>query len=618
MPVCLVIAGTLVYLNTLGNPFVFDSVAWIVGKDRVHSLSNIGQMLSQSNRPVLEITLAINYTLGGENPAGYHLFNLAVHLLAGLVLYGLVRRTIQLPCFSEALRARANWLAGAVALIWLVHPLNTQSVTYVIQRGESLMGLCYLLTLYCFVRYATGGGKLYAVFAVLACWIGVGCKEVIATAPLVVLIYDFTFIRDSVKQTLRKRWAIYLGLFAMWLPLAVILVRGLGGDDASAGLALEGKLLSRWTYLLTQPGVILEVYLRKAFWPSPLVLDYMWPPAIPQDTPSDQVMHLFISRVLFQGLIVTGLFFTAVIGVIRKTWWGFVLACFFLILAPTSSIMPIADLAVEHRMYLPLICVVLIVVVMVDQLIRRASPQMAWKLEALLVSVVVIVLGLQTFVRNVDYRSNVAIWDATVIARPNNPRAWHNLGSALNDSGEPDQAMFCYEKVLELVPQYHEAQFGIGGIWLDRGNMDKAIERFSAAVELKPDDASYQAHLGQAYMLNQQFDKAEQCLEKAIELDPQYARAYESMGLLSLARQDIDGAIDAFRKAVEVDPEQMASRRNLAAALNDAGQTAEAIQVLNEAIDYAQSTHKPEALIADLMNRRSRYQGLTSPAPVGP
>ena len=618
IPLCLVVAGVLVYLNTLHNGYVFDDTPWVVNNERIRSLSNLGEMLTATNRPLLEITLAVDYAIGGLAPAPYRLTNMLIHILAGLTLFGLVRRTLGLATISESVKARATWLAGAVALLWLVHPLNTQSVSYLIQRGESMMGLFYLLTLYGFVRYATAEGRRWAVFAVVACWLGAGCKEVIATAPLVVLLYDWVFIAKNWREPIVKRWGVYAGLFAMWLPLGFMLVRGLSGEDASAGFALEGKLLSRWTYLLTQAQVIVEVYLRKAFWPKPLVLDYGWWPAIPHDTPADQVGRLFMANVFWQGLLLIALLLASLWGLIRKRWWGFVGMSFFLILAPTSSFVPIADIAVEHRMYLPLICVLLIVVFLGDAVLRRAPGKQAGGLGAAIVVVAALALGVQTFARNLDYHSGITLWDANVIARPNNPRAWHNLGSALDKAGRRDEAMLCYEKVLERLPNYHEAIFGIAGIWMDRGDIDKAVELFKEAVRLNPGDASYHAHLGQAYMLSRQYDFAEQSLDEAIRLDPTYARAYETKGLLSLAQNDLDGAIANFRKAIEVDPDQMASRKNLAAALNDAGEPGEAVQVMNEAIEYARITDQPTDLTSDLVNRRDRYQARALQAPAGP
>ncbi len=584
MPLCLVLAGTLVYLNTLSNPFVFDDTPWVIGNTRIHSLANVGDMLTATNRPVMELTLALNYALSGEDSAGYHLFNLIIHVLAGLVLYGLIRRTLLLPNISEAYRGKAQWLACAVALLWLLHPLNTQSVSYMIQRGESLMGLCYLFTLYSFVRYATGDGTRWAVAAVAACWIGMGAKEVMATAPLVVLLYDRTFIALSWREVIVKRWGVYLGLFAMWLPLAMLLSRGLGGEDASAGMALEGHMLSRWTYLLTQPQVIVEVYLRKSLWPDPLVLDYAWVPAIPEDTPPSEVMRLFLSSVLWQGLIVVGLFIASVWGVIRRTWWGFLGASFFLILAPTSSFMPIADIAVEHRMYLPLISVIVLLVFGVYALLRLAVRANAGAYGLVLISVIALAFGVQTFLRNFDYRSRIAIWDSVVVARPHNARGWHNLGKALEDDDRLNEAMACYQNVLGILPNYTPAIFNMGVILLNAGQTDDAFE----------------------------------CFERVVRHDPDEAKAHEYLGLLSVARKDTGRAVASFREVVRADPELMSARQNLAAALNESGLTDEAVTAMDEAIRRANELGLPDEVVRELMARRERYRSQVVPAPDGP
>ena len=453
-----------------------------------------------------------------------------------------------------------------------------------IQRGESLMGLCYLFTLYSFVRYATGDGTRWAVAAVAACWIGMGAKEVMATAPLVVLLYDRTFIALSWREVIVKRWGVYLGLFAMWLPLAMLLSRGLGGEDASAGMALEGHMLSRWTYLLTQPQVIVEVYLRKSLWPDPLVLDYAWVPAIPEDTPPSEVMRLFLSSVLWQGLIVVGLFIASVWGVIRRTWWGFLGASFFLILAPTSSFMPIADIAVEHRMYLPLISVIVLLVFGVYALLRLAVRANAGAYGLVLISVIALAFGVQTFLRNFDYRSRIAIWDSVVVARPHNARGWHNLGKALEDDDRLNEAMACYQNVLGILPNYTPAIFNMGVILLNAGQTDDAFE----------------------------------CFERVVRHDPDEAKAHEYLGLLSVARKDTGRAVASFREVVRADPELMSARQNLAAALNESGLTDEAVTAMDEAIRRANELGLPDEVVRELMARRERYRSQVVPAPDGP
>jgi tetratricopeptide (TPR) repeat protein len=618
VPLCLVLCGLAVNLNTLPNAFIFDDTPWIVENTRIRSLSNLSEILTATNRPVLELSLALNYAVGGENPAGYHALNMAIHILAGLVLYGLVRRTLQLPQYADRFKDSAVWLGGAVALLWLVHPLNTQSVTYIIQRGESLTGLCYLFTLYSVLRYATGGGVRWSVTAIVACWLAVGVKEVIATAPLVVLLYDRTFLADSWREIAAKRWGVYLGLFAMWVPMAVLLTKALSGPDASAGFALEDKLLSRWTYLLTQAQVIPEVYLYKSLWPHPLVLDYAWLPAIPEDTPTGEVMRLFLSNVLWQGLVVVGLLLVSLWGAFRRTWWGFLGLSFFLILAPTSSFVPIADIAVEHRMYLPLIAVVCVVVFGVYALLRKAMGDKAWLYGVLLLGVVATVLGLHTVTRNFDYRTRISIWDSTVIARPLNARAWHNLAAALETDGRHEESLACYERVLDILPNYTAAHFGMGGAWLSRNEVDLAIKHFQMAVVQKPDNASYQAHLGKALMLALRLDEAEVSLRRAIELDPKYGRSYEYLGLVLLGKKDIQGAIEQFRAGMEADPTLSSNYHNLAAALANVGRFDEAATVCGQAIQHAKDIKLTDEEIAGFRDRRERYLAQAVQAPASP
>ncbi|GAB4108027.1 MAG: hypothetical protein Kow00105_13550 [Phycisphaeraceae bacterium] len=619
VPFVLAVAGALVYLNALSATFVLDDHPWILLNPRIRDLGNIAEILTATNRPVLELTLALNYAIGGNNPAVYHATNIAIHVFAGLVLYGLVRRTLLLPVFHRRFnRSAAIGLAATISLLWLVHPLNTQAVTYTIQRGESLMGLCYLLTIYGLVRYATSGNLLWAVIAVVACWIGAGVKEVIATAPLLALLYDHTFLQSSWKQIIRQRGWFYLALCLMWVPLAWMLSRGLGSDETSAGLAMREQMLSPLTYLLSQPQIILEIYLRKAFWPVPLVFDYAWVPAIPEDTPRDQWWTLFQENVLWQGVLLSFLFMFSLLGIVRRAWWGVTGVAFFLILAPTSSFMPIADLAVEHRMYLPLIPVITLSVVTVYWILHKCVPARNTVFGFLLAFVAACSLGLQTVARNYDYHSRITLWSSVVEVRPNNARAWHNLAAALNDEGHWDQAIACYEQVLKILPTFSEAHYGLGTIYLEHGNYDSAIHHLRLAIEQRPEDAAYHAQLGKALMLNLQLDEAEASLRHAIALNPDDGRAYEYLGLLRLAQKKPEEALDWFRQGVEHDPALMSNYHNLAAALAGLGRYTEAVQVIEKAIRLAVDLELPKEELESLESRLSRYRQQADQAPAGP
>ena len=357
---------------------------------------------------------------------GYHATNLAIHLAAALLLFGLLRRTFLLPAMRDGWGAAATPLALAVALLWAVHPLQTESVTYVVQRAESLVGLFYLLTLYGLVRGATAARPLgwYAVSA-LACLLGMASKEVMVSAPLVALLYDRTFLAGSFREALRRRYGLYLALAATWLLLAW-LVAAAAGRGGTAGF---GQGVGCWAYFGTQFGAIVH-YLRLSAWPSPLVLDY-----------GDGLARTAAEIVPYA--IVVGLLALATVAALWQ--WpkaGFLGACFFALLAPTSSIVPVVTQTIaEHRMYLPLAAVVAAAVLggyaACRGLARRGwlSRPAAGLLFGCAAAAAGVTLGTLTFQRNKDYRSGLSIWQDTAAKAPHNARAQCNLGVALMARG---------------------------------------------------------------------------------------------------------------------------------------------------------------------------------------
>ncbi|MES1167228.1 MAG: hypothetical protein ABUL68_04430, partial [Pseudomonadota bacterium] len=230
---CIVLAAFEAYFNSFSVPFIFDDAASIAQNSTIRHLSQLGNVLSGppwgaltvNGRPLLNLTLALNYALGGLAVGGYHGVNLAIHILAGLTLFGIVRRTLQQARLAGRFGEAALPLALCVALIWTLHPLQTEAVTYVVQRAESQMGLLYLLTLYAFIRGAASARpeKWYAL-SVLCCALGMMAKEVMVSAPLMVLLYDRTFVAGSFGRAWRERWRWYGGLAATWLVLGWLML----------------------------------------------------------------------------------------------------------------------------------------------------------------------------------------------------------------------------------------------------------------------------------------------------------------------------------------------------------------------------------------------------------
>ncbi len=270
----IVVAVLVAYHNCFALPFLMDDPLAIVDNPGIHHLWPIWDVLSPSptslvgGRPVVSLSFAVNYALGGVTVGGYHAFNLAIHALAALTLFGFVRRTLLRPSLRERFAASATSLALATAVLWAVHPLQTEAVTYVSERCELLMGLFYLLTLYCFVRGTDSkrSGSWFTA-AVVACLLGMASKEVMVTAPLMVLLYDRTLVSGSFREAWKRHRWLYLGLASTWLLLARMMI---GLHSRGVGLGLQ---ISWWSYALVECRAIVK-YLCLAIWPHPLVFDY--------------------------------------------------------------------------------------------------------------------------------------------------------------------------------------------------------------------------------------------------------------------------------------------------------------------------------------------------------
>jgi tetratricopeptide (TPR) repeat protein len=588
-PLVVVAAGVLAYQNSFTVPFLFDDPAWVERNPRIRHAWAV-KALSGTSRPVVQWSLALNYAAGSLDVRGYHAFNLAVHLLAALTLYGVVRRTFTAKRLRPRYGQGATGLALAVALLWLVHPLQTESVTYIIQRAESMMGLCYLLTLYCVIRGAdSADGRLWYGAGVIACAAGMGTKPVMVTAPLMILLYDRAFLAGSFREALRQRTWLYSGLAATWALLPVWLAAGRGEWNASAGPAYPA--VGPVEYALTQPGVILH-YLRLSLWPHPLCLDYAWPIA---RTWADILPPLLVLAVL--------------LGATVWAWktdpaWGFWGAWFFLILAPSSSVIPIADAAVEHRMYLPLAAVVTLGV--------SGLHAVAGRRAGIVVAALAVALGYLTWRRNQDYRSELAIWQDTVARSPDNSRAHNNLGIALKQAGRVPEAIEHYEEALRTEPEYADAHYNLAIAWQQTGRLREAVAHYTESLRIKPDHAEAHNNLGNALARLGRPHEAIAHFEEALRLKPEYADAHLNLGLALADLGRIQEAIRHCEQALRIGPDNAEAHNDFGIVLQREGNLPEAIGQYERALgikaDYAEA-HNNLGMVLWRIGRRPEAIG---------
>jgi tetratricopeptide (TPR) repeat protein len=583
-PLVIALAIVLAYAGTLRAPFLFDDTE-ILDTDSLHALS--WQTVTGTSRPLVQLSFALNWAFGGTNVAGYHAVNLAVHVAAALLLYALAVRTL------------STGMALAIALLWGLHPIQTESVTYVIQRAESLMALLYLATLYCVARGADADrpGGWHAA-AVAACALGMLCKPVMVSAPIVALLYDRTFLAGSFAGAWRARRTLYVGLFATWM----ILVAVLGGQEhesaATAGFAMRDVTLGE--FARSQPGVVLH-YLRLVLWPHGLVLDYGWPPATG------------VEGIVVPALVLLGGMAAALVAFREKPKLQFLVLAFVLILWPSSSVVPIRDLAFEHRMYLPLAPLMALLVVGAAAAIGRAglpAAQARWVAIGA-TTLAATALGALTVARNADYRSVVAMWTDVTAKRPANARAWANLAQALIEEERIDEAMTAARTALRIDPSYAEAHVHLGHALASKRAYREAEAEYAQALRLKPDSAEAHNNLGATLADQNRFAEAEPHYREALRIRPSYAAARNNLGVAVMQRGDYAEAEELYREAMRLSPDYIEPRSNLGNLYARQGRNAEAVEQYRAALagkPGSAEVHFNLALALAALGRRDEAQ----------
>jgi tetratricopeptide (TPR) repeat protein len=609
----LLLATLLAYAGTFSAPFVFDAAPIATAYPSLRHLWPLGPLLQPPHdgstvegRPLLNLSLAVSYALSGTRPWAYHAMNLAIHGLAVLALFGSVRRTLRRGAAPDAATAaRALGLAWVVALLWAVHPLQTESVTYVIQRAESLMGLFYLCTLYAFIRGAApdeaahvpARARTWLGLAWISCLAGMATKEVMVSAPVVVLLYDRTFVAGSLREAWRRRRGFYGALASTWLLLGWLVA----GTGSRAGTAGSTAPLPWSHYAATQVYGIAR-YLRLAVWPHPLVFDY------------GTVVVTGWAHLVGPAVVLTGLAVLTLAGLVRNRAAGFLGAVFFAVLAPTSLVPIATQTLAEHRMYLPLAAVLAALVLL---LARGAEAVVGRGPRALAIILATgmaagLALGAMTLRRNRLYQDEVALWADSALHWPGNARAHLQLGAALDRTGRIEAAARDFERSLILQPTDNalahydlghclleegraaaaagelaeavrldpangEASNNLGNALMALGRPQAAIPRYRAARALRPGDGNVCFNLGNALVATGDFPGAAAAYAASLERQPDHALAHFNLGNVEAQLGDLAAAIGQYEAALRLDPANVPAQDNLGNALFQEGRYAEAL-----------------------------------------
>ena len=639
----IVLAGVLVYGNGLSGPLLFDDETSILNNTSIRQLTPLSGPLSPprdtpvAGRPVVNLTFAVNYAIGGLDVTGYHVTNLLVHLLAALTLYGTVRRALRLKRVPSDLSHDADYVALAAALLWVVHPLNSESVNYLTERTESLMALFYLTTMYASIRAVGNAGNqwLWIALAVVASTLGMASKESMVTAPVMVLIFDRVFVYTSFREAWRERRALYAGLAASWIVLGLIL-----WSAPRTSVGFESGT-TPWNYFLNQVQLIAQ-YFWLAVWPQALVLDYGLP------------RTLTVVDVLLPGVVVVALGLLTLVALWRWPLLGFLGAWVFITLSPTSSFVPIAtEVGAERRMYLPMAALAVLFVVAVRWLVVRgtsAERRSQWRIAGAVIALACVLLGARTIVRNVEYGSRMRIAETIIERRPHG-RARFMLADELVKAKQHEQAM----TQLELATaDYPPAHFGLatemlaGGrtadaviqaqtfirlvpgskaIWVAHdlmgqalaieGKLDQAAEQFTLLTQNTPNDPLPFVRLGNIRLRQQRFDEGIRHYQSALQLRPNDPEILKQLGLAYSAANRMEEAADAFYRGVTAKPNDIALLNFLGRALGAMGRYADALGPMRRLAELAPSDAQARQNVA-IMERLAAEQAKTAPGPAAP
>ena len=519
---CLLISllGVLFFSNHLNNPFQFDSVAYIVNNA---NLKNPETLLSFEfwkkeflARGLLRISLALNAYLDGFRPFGYHIFNLAFHILNALLLFFVLEKSLR-RFGMEAMgwgSKRIRSVSFFSAVFFLCHPIQTESVIYIMSRSEVIASTFYLAGFLLFQQLLERSSTshlqygLYFLSIFLIALVGFSVKQIVATLPAIMILYYLCSCPDHspALQFLKKwRWAI-TGIIA---GVAGFLFYKLLTDETFLiGPSRPEEMVGRAKYMLSQPNVIIFYYVNKLLFPMNLNID-----------PDIEVVTSLVSWNFLIPLLCIAFLLLCSLKVFKTRFIFFFLCWFFIILSPSSSIVTLHDLAAEHRIYLASAGIFILFAFGVSQVVCKCGETQPLKISSTLIFFVFVgVLGIMTMKRNAVWQSELSLWQDTYQKSPQKLRPLINLARAHSMEGDSDKAIKYYQESLVKGPGVFATNYNLGDLYLKKGLVTEAIRHFQLASRIKPEIPESFVKLGEIYLSQKNFKLADSYFKRAVEL----------------------------------------------------------------------------------------------------
>ncbi len=562
----------LTYSNTFQSSFHLDDRPSIVYNFNIRNITNLRQIWDfWPTRFVTYLSFALNYLFGQLNPFGYHLVNLIVHLTCGFLVWWLVLLVFSAPILKEERFTKpAPIIAFFTGLIFLIHPVQTQAVTYIVQRATSLAGMFCLASLCLYLRWRLSPPgrttKICYTASLVTGLLAIFSKESAIILPFL-LLFSETFLFPSERKSAKKSLAPFLVLVLV-IPFTMAVTGSVSFKEMRR--SCEGPVgILPFHYLLTQFRVVVT-YLRLLFLPINQNLDYDYPVFRTLWTPP-----VLLSLALLMALLTTGF-------KLRKNHplFSFAIFFFFLSLLPESSFIPIRDVIFEHRLYLPLFGYALFLVGLLSYLLRRKSSL------TLLVILSLLTTGYAgaTYQRNKVWRNEITLWEDAVKKSPFKPRAHTNLGLAYDAAGEFDRALAEYSRALQINPEYAEAYCSRANTYYYLGEYQKAINDYNRAIALKPYRADFYFSRGFARGKTGDLKGAISDWTETLRLDRYCAEAYYNRGFAYYLMADLTQAIADYTSALTIYPKYRDAYYNRGVAYAKKGEVGKAIEDFNRTI----------------------------------
>ena len=630
------------YSNTLSCPFLFDDFTNIQGNRHIRmseltwpNILDAARNSPDSKRPLANISFALNHYFGEYQVMGYHVVNLAFHIVNVLLVYWIVAFTIRIDDsrraknLSPQQKCASCWIAPLAAILFAVHPIQIQAVTYIVQRMTNMCTMFCLLAmlLYILGRTTTNKRKWFYFALATVHWIAaLATKEIAATLPLLILMYEWFFFQDLKRRWLLRHlpWMLALGVL-----LAAISLMFLGTTPLEKIQdGYEPRDFSMGERILTQFRVLI-LYITLLFYPAPdrLNLLHLIPTSnSPVHPPVTLLSITLVVAIVGMAIALCKQQRILSFGII---WW---LGC----LAIESTIIPL-EMIYEHRLYLPMLGFCWVVAY---PLAHLATPRLTH--SATLFLLLAVVLSGLTYWRNHQWNQQIYFWNDVVHKSPQSARAHNNLGKALAREGLQTEAIRAYEQALDLDSDLSLAYNNRANSYSDLGNFAAAIDDLTTAINQDPENGIFffnrgfshqragmlnlalkdyeqasRLHPNDAHIINSQggvllemnqYDEALERFNRAINMLPHYADAYSNRGNTFRELKDYHSSINDYATAIQLEPDNAMYYSNRGSCLGDMGRRKEALHDFSQAIRCDESYVQTYLNRADLQQRYNNYK----------